>query len=371
MAEAKKTLERTRAEHDARWGAAVPAVRAGRRLGALVAGAKAYLGQYLNLQEEVEGEARVGMIFNPPLAEAVLDGLVAALDGQPPPRPEDIARDQLAGREMPLGYVFLAGADLRVRALGAGALLGLPEAVRRALCCYALAVPTDHVHGWEPLLWRAEPALTAHALWQYWQPFLAAGHRRPPGLYRVLGEPGLRAVAARLLLPVLGRRRAGDWRGLRELLAAALSLADRSDLLALVRQAAGREGAVPRERVHWLAAGFLLAPGEFAGPLAAYCGHSKEKILPLLDFVAPLLGPGGACADALSDRALAQLLRIIGPVFPPAAPEAGAEPDRISLRVSELFRAFQRRRGPEAEAARAWLRSIRVMRRCAAALGGP
>lgn len=368
MTDKKKTLAQTRAEHDAKWLGAVDEIRAGDRLGALVSGAKAYLGQYLNLQETVEPRQRVGQIFNPVLAEAVQEGLVAALTARRPPSPVAIARAQLATEDQPLGYVFLAGADLLARTGSGAALERLPTATRRALLCYALAVPTDHVHHWFPGLLDADPQLAAAALWAYWQPFIGAGERQLPGLQVLLAGDRHPALARRLILPVLEHHQAGDWRSLRDLLAEALCLAAGDRLLGLARREAARTARAPRERVHWLAAGFLLAPEEFGAALSEFCGQSKEKILPLLDFVAPASGPAGRLTGALPVAALARLLRIIGPVFPPAVPVAGPDTDRISVKVLELFEAFGRCRGPEAESAYAALRAVRVMRRCAAAL---
>ena len=67
----------------------------------------------------------------------------------------------------------------------------------------------------------------------------------------------------------------------------------------------------------WLATAFILDPEQYETTLLNYTGRSKEKIIPLVDFVYLILNDEEIRNLNMNSHALATLLRIIAPKVTP------------------------------------------------------
>jgi len=368
-AEPKKTLAQIRAENTERLGGDLSALRNGSIPGALEPFARAYLGLFLDLSTELSPEKRVAQLADPQLAAAVLDGFVSVVRTVAPPTPSEVGLSRLHGDDPVLGHIILAGMD---RLCDDGTLAGdrLPDAVLAVAVCLALDGQSEVEPRWLPQLMADRPQLVVEALWSYWRELIAAGLRYLPGMHVVFGKRPNHALVAPLALRLLDEWHSCDDRVLRELLFSAMAHSNRDRLLEIVERNLDQAGPRPvRRSMNWYATALLLAPQRYAETVTAVCGHNKERVLPLLDIASRAAAPHaeGGLDLQLSVTALARLLRIIGPVFPPQMDDEGPS-DRISQKVLRLFELFGAHHGAEAQRAKEWLRSVRVMNRCAQVL---
>jgi hypothetical protein len=286
-----------------------------------------------------------------------------------PPTPSEIGLARLRGEDPVLGYIILAGLDCLCGSNGRTTKV-LPEPVLAAAVCLALGGQSDVEPRWLPRLMEERPGLVAEALWAYWRELFADGLRYLPGMHVVFDRRPGNTLIGTLALRLLREWHHCDDRVLRELLFSAMSHCDRDRLLEIVDRNLNRaEPRSVRRSMNWYAIAFLLDPARYGDALTAVCGHSKERVLPLLDIASRAVAPRSESGLELQlpVDALARLLRIIGPVFPPQEDEEGPA-DRISQKVLRLFELFGAHRGEEAQRARRWLRTVRVMNRCAPVL---
>ena len=350
-------FNKIRQSTDAKLAGRVDALRAGEDVAALESFAKAYLGMFLEIDDDVAPPARVALLASEPYASAVLDGFVAVLDRTDIPTPADIGRALAADRLLAIGYVVLAGVERRASE-EPERVLELPDGVLGAALCFHFANAPTQPHPWVNTLIGRRPDLAAPALHAFWAEQLSTTVEHLPGLSRVLRDDGARAVLQANLLPLLR-----TWRGcrhhvLRSLLTAAMRHGDHEELLEAARSALDESDLELRKRADWMATAFLLAPEEFGPVLADYAGRSREKILRLLDFIVPALRAGEADLPAAW---LAQLLRLAAPIFRRNEPSTGGL-DAVSTQVLWLFERLGDDPSDAAVQAVAELRKVRVMR---------
>lgn len=356
-------LEETRRDTVTKLAGQVDALRAGQLMSVLGPLAKAYLGLYANTEDIDDPRDRIEALVGAALTRAVLDGFVAALRNGAFPAPADIGAGCVGGRREAAGYVLLAGMDLLTQN-GFEALHSLPAATRQAALCFYLADITPGADRWVDALVEHDPALAGEALRAFWVAIMDSGADYLPGFNRFIGPSEQAAVVARAVPPVLalwGTRHAAE---LKRLLHAALRHADHKRLMTTVARMVEDDttASVPAQ-VYWLGTAFLLAPERYGSALGAYVGRSKERALRLLDFVFGALGETGASRLRLSADALAQLLRLIGPKYPPQR-NLDVVLDDIDRKVVWLFETLGRCPGPETARALQRLRAVRVMRSC-------
>jgi hypothetical protein len=359
--EQARKFEQARHKAQQNFGGRLQALRAGRLPQALEPFAKAYLGLFLELEEALSPEQRVRQVAGEAVAEAVLEGLVAVAEAGTAPTPEQIGRDLACNALQPYGYVVLAGLARRTQTSGETALLQLPEAMLRAGLCYHYANTPNQPAGWVPYLVAQRPQLAAETFLAFWRPLLGVTDDNLPGLYHMLHQPEWTPLLQRVLLPLLVAWPRCKAPLLGDLLHAALRHVDSRALLSQARAVIAADGEPEvKKRIYWLCVAFLLSPAEFAQALADYAGRWREKTLPLLDFMVQALDEG-APGVRLEPRWLAHLLRIIAPTFRRNEPLTGGL-DATSSRVLGLFERLGRDASPEAVAAVAELRKVRVMR---------
>ena len=111
----------------------------------------------------------------------------------------------------------------------------------------------------------------------------------------------------------------------------------------------------------WLTTAFLLQPEQYGQVLMEYCGRSKEKILPLLDFTVMVLLTDDQQRLPLRAEDYAQLLRIIAAKFTPQRDRYGGLCDNTQ-KVMYLFYRLAMATDADAAAAIQHLGQVRVMK---------
>jgi len=245
--------------------------------------------------------------FDHDLLEAVIRGFRRLLERRDLPTLHDIVRLREEGKMSHFALPFLAGLTEDERE-GADPLERLDEeGLCRALGFYLLSgLPTtrhpipgifshkeDCRPGWYRQALRANPKAVAVAL--------VAVHRArvrtkdPPDqhLYDLVASEEY-AEVARLAVPEMFTPFPGNCAGeeqlsaLRQVLLAALKYMERAELLELVRKRLKRRGMDGAQRMQWLAAGALVAPGECLPKLVDYVsGGEEQRLLHLVDFLVP------------------------------------------------------------------------------------
>ncbi|MCG6976104.1 MAG: hypothetical protein LJE56_06775 [Acidiferrobacterales bacterium] len=363
----EQNFDQIRARNDASLMPEIEAVRSGTAVHALEQFARAYLGMYMNIDVDLSPVDRVATLANPELVDAVLEGFGAAATTVPLPDAAEIASARARGNEHPMNFIALAGMDLLAeRAMDEA--LALPEERLQSLLSFYFASTAELENRWYPQLVERRPETVAAALAIYWGILIDRGAAYLPGLLALLHEQRAAPIMATLSLTLLQRWKQCRLKLLVELLNVAFRYADEQDLRQLIEtMLADQDGVNVKKTLLWMAAAFFISPDEHEQQLTDYCQASKEKILPLLDFSYRLLQPGPGNPVKMNAHALAVLLRIIGPKFPPKVVDGEAD-DSFSLKVLWLFHRLGEQPADTARREIKWLRSARVMRRCEAVL---
>jgi hypothetical protein len=139
-----------------------------------------------------------------------------------------------------------------------------------------------------------------------------------PGLYQFIDHKEFDHLSTRLLLPVLESWLNVRKKVLSKILHTAIRSTEHTKLLTVCESAlANWNAAEPGRYILWLATAFLLAPDKFDMTLLEYTGRSKEKIIPLIDFVYLIFNDRDINNLQINNQALATLLRIIAPKVTP------------------------------------------------------
>lgn len=335
-------------------------LRRGESAGMLEPFAKAYLGMFLEIDEQLAPVERVRLLSGPPIADALLQGFVATLYRPDLPTPAEIGRALRDNRLHAIGYVVLAGID-HCCSGAADDVLALPaRALSSALCLHFANTPNRR-DRWAAQIIRERADIAADAFIELWREMLAESTDYLPGLGYMLTADFAAPVLSRVLPMLLRQWTTCNPAAQRRLLEAALCHLKPEDLLDQARAAlASNADMAVKKRVYWLATAFLLAPEEFAAVLADYAGRWREKTLPLLDFTAGVLSSSDRPLR-LSATALGQLVRIIAPTFRRNEHRNGGF-DAASAQVLWLFDLLAQDHSEEAIEAVRRLRKTRVLR---------
>jgi hypothetical protein len=341
----------------------IAAIRSGQSTHALEQFARAYLGLYMNIEITLTPRERLALMANRELRDAVLEGFANTVTSAPLPAVEEIAEARARGQEQPINFIGLAGANLLAEQ-SPESVLELPEDRLRSLLCFYFASTAEVESIWYQPVVQARPETVAAALASYWGILIDRGATYLPGLLSLLHEQSAVPVISSLSLTLLKRWKQCRVRLLVQLLDVAFRYADEHELRQLVEtMLADQDRVNVKKTLLWMAAAFLLTPEQHEQQLIAYCQSSKEKILPLLDFCYLVMQPGNGRALVINAHALAVLLRIIGPKFPPKV-IAGEPGDSISQKVLWMFQQLSACPAPDAMREIKWLRGARVMHRC-------
>ena len=302
-----------RAENDQRLSGSLNELSSAANQSVLEPFARAYLGMFYEIDNDLSCDERVELLANPEITRAVLEGFEATVLNFTLPTPAEIARKLVDGEEYGIGYVVLAGMD---RLSKQERLSELSMATLQSALCFNYSNHNSHNNNWlEQLLDNKKVAIPAFT--EFWQVLMENDVHLLPGMKKQLLEGKRKGFAEALSLHVLKNWQVCRTKLLKPLLQQALLHADHQQLLIIAREKIDQEKLFDEnQRVLWMACAFILAPDIFEQTLANYIGRLKQKVLPLLDFV---MDTFRIQEDkyVISASAIAQLLRIIAPIFPP------------------------------------------------------
>ena len=302
-----------RAENEQLLSEKLDEIATGENQSVLESFARAYLGMFYEIDNELTCDERVELLASTDIAGAVLNGFETTVLNTLLPTPDNIAATYVHGEELAQGYVVLAGMD---RLAKQDRLSELGNATLQSALCFSYSNHNSHQHTWlEQLLNDSDVAIPAFA--SFWQVLMAEDIHLLPGMKKLLLEDKRQGFAKDLSLSVLHNWQVCRTKLLKPLLQQALLHADHQQLLVIAREKIDQEKLVDEnQRVIWMATAFLLAPDIYEQVLANYIGRLKQKVLPLLDFVMDIFEAQKE-QRVISSSAIAQLLRIIAPIFPP------------------------------------------------------
>lgn len=351
--------EVTRLENDRTLLPKLDAIRRGEDIDALTRFAKAYLGMYLDIDNNIPPQERIAILANAQLADAIRCGFEAVLEHGVFPGEAEIADSMMDEQPSAIGYVLLAALDLFADS-PRFAINTLPASTIRSAICLHYTGKTELQDGWFNQILQTRQDELADALSAFWHRLIERDCDHLPGLYRIIHHREFDAVSQRVVLPVLRQLQHCRKAVLRDLLNAALGVCDHAELLQVCEGALSSwNRADPSRYILWLSSAFLLHPDGYEQTLAEYCSFSKEKILPLLDFSVLVLQGDHAHRLTLPASAYATLLRIIAAKFTPQHDRYGNLCDNTQ-KVMYLF--YRLAITPEAGATIRQLGQIRVMK---------
>lgn len=312
-----KEHEATRYQNDQNLLYKLEVIRTGQDIESLERFAKAYLGMYLDIDNNIPPQDRIYILANETLADAVQHGFKAILNQGQFPDEVSIADAMMNEQPIPIGYILLASLDLLADD-PRYAITKLPALTLRTAICFHYAAKTELQDKWFTQVLQQRPEDVAEALTVFWQHLITRDCDHLPGLYQIISHRQYDDISRRVVLPVLAKLQHCRKRILRDLLHAALRVTDHAELFRLCENALTYwNRADPSRYILWLATAFLLQPEKYDMLLTDYCGRSKEKILPLLDFVVMVLLTDDEQRLPLRADSYAQLLRIIAAKFTP------------------------------------------------------
>lgn len=288
------------------------------------------------------------------LFEAALAGLRGAPHRADLPDAASIARGgangDRRGGSHPLGLAVLAGLS---EALSGGNAPEDEDRLRSA-AAFSFILPANHSEPWFRRLLEARPRLVAEELTRAARPRLAEGAPRLAE-FSLAFDGAYSRVAALASIPLLRsfppRAPASGLPLLNELLWSALRHAPAGSLEEVITAKTANRSAIRVQRVCWLAAGLVLAPGRFLPPLEREIRGDDTRRRALLDFFSPPEDPD-FLVRPLQTGALSFLVCIFGTrAVPRTAFHEAHLPDEGAALAARLIRRLGEAAAPEADAA--------------------
>lgn len=351
----------TRQENDASLLSRVDAIRSGQDLEVLEPFAKAYLGLFYDIDNQLPAAERIDLLANPDLSAAIKQGMVGLMNQSRLPTPDTIARAMLKQETQTVGYAVLAGISLQADHQPES-VFDLPDAGLKSAICFHHAISTFHEDSWYESLLIKKPDLAAEALLSMWQVLLDAKQDFMPGLRPVLTEESLLPLFSRIAVPLLKTWRRCRNRELIQILSLAIRYVDSKILLEAARNIlSDTEQMNLRNQIYWHGTAFLLAPEEHGQDMINFMGQDKIKLLPLLDFVFPLLKDSPDQSFGLSAMGYAYLIRCLAQKFTPQIDFQDNLSD-VTVKVLWLFYQLACFSTAEGSEALKWLQRVRVLK---------
>ena len=216
------------------------------------------------------------------LIDAALEGLMGTVQRDDIPDVEGIIQTAIELKSYCISVSFLAG----MAELGRGKadqVQALTETkIKKALAFFYC----DNVGSTDPDWYQwcvgEKPEIVAEILEQCAEAAIQAGLKHIPGLSFLANRENHSLIAKSVSISLLKKFVPGYDRdlmpGLDLLLRAALRHADRAELLRLILEKTSLQCLNPLQRIHWLAAGALLAPEEYLDDLEQFCAANDDRI---------------------------------------------------------------------------------------------
>lgn len=310
-------FEVTRFENDEQLLSQLESIKTAQDIRVLIPFAKAYLGMYYVIDSKLAAKDKVKLLANTELAEAIFIGFVKSLKSNDLPSLKEIGHAAAHKKEFAEGYVVLAGLDI-IANESLKNTLGLNTDVIDKAIGFHFTNISAHKNIWFLYLLEEETDRIIFAISQYWQAMLNNNTAHLPGRNLVLGKEANIKIIENCILMLLQNWSPCKARILFQLLYLAFKYSKINDFLITCEQALKNDQDLnEKTRLYWILAAYLIAPEKYFAELSNYVGRAKLKTMYLLDFVIFIMKDKGVLKINISDKVIAQLLRMTAPVFPP------------------------------------------------------
>lgn len=281
--------------------------------------ATAYFGNFIDSEGDTPTERlRHYLGHDEDLVQAAFEGLRCSVERDDVPEVKDIIQLYTEDRTYYLRFPILAALDLLHRLSPDSVLELSDEKIRQALAFYLTDGMGDDPE-WYQHLRIVRPDLVAEVMTTYVTAALRANKQHITGLYALAygGCGTVARLASITLLEVFPVRSTNQQlNSLDELLIAALRYADRQALQKLFDEKLSRRSMNVAQRVRWLAAGLIIAPGKYLQSLKEFTQGKEQRVRNLAGFLA-YRHDEWSPLDDLPVSALGLLVRLIGSFFAP------------------------------------------------------
>ena len=274
---------------------------------------------YFRTDSTSKGPAAVEEVLqgNQHLTQAVLQGFRGAVERQDVPALEEILRIRAEGRMPYLAWPFLAGlAEIESTTPEAAARWD-DDRIRKALALYFSygASLSNNQPTWYQRLLLARSETVAEVQVKYAVSEFRIGRAFFSKLRELAHDKAHAQVAERASLPLLRafptRCKLDQLGALDYLLWAAIQYADDTALWELIERKLSRTSMNNAQHVHWLAAGFVVAPEVYQAPLSDFVQGHEKRVQQLAEFFCQI-GPPASWFDGLGIQDLARFIRLVG-----------------------------------------------------------
>ena len=278
--------------------------------------AQEYFGRFRNVELDGGPRAIATLLHGDrELADATLQALRGVIDRDNVPDADDILGLREKGRAHYLGWPFLAGLAEVERTAPEDPSEWDEERIRRAIAFYYCAPHANYQPPWYRRLIEARPEIVADVQVRFASSEFRSDRDHIYKLWELAHDPHHARVARHATLPLLRafpvHCRLTQIRALDHLLWAALQHGDRAAFEELIRRKLSRTSLNVAQRVHWLAAGAIVSPGEFRDPLRDFVWGRERRIRHLPAFFCPDDRLGFSLLD-LEMPLLELLIRLLG-----------------------------------------------------------
>ena len=279
----------TRFENDERLLADIKSIETAENTEVLVPFAKAYLGMFYVIDNELAEKEKVKLLANKTLADAIVKGFVNYIYNSKLPGIEEIGQKKAKQQEFPQGYVVLAAMDL-VSKKSDEAITELSDNIIESVIGFYFSNKNAHKNIWFDILFRTRKETVTKALCKYWVEMLKHKSSYLPAINYVLGENPDKSITQFCILPLLENWSYCKEKTLFKLLWSAIKYSTPADLLLVCEKVLDKDELLTEKtRLYWIATAYLISPEKYFSKLSSYVGRVKLKIMPLLDFITQVM----------------------------------------------------------------------------------
>lgn len=301
-------------------------IASGREFGPLVQIAKAYLGQFAELNLVPSPQERIRFWLGSELTEAALEGFVAALDRPDIPSVDQIAETHAENKYKYMELLLLCGTSALVMA--GRSLSNLSESTAAAALAAWWEWPSSDSKGisdetrnkLEECVLSSDAA-TEEFLTSIVAPGLRAGHPHVPGLHRISREARFRSVIGRLSIGWLTDYPLANSQVQLTLVCIAIEHATRDDLRRIIRERLSDFDKLGTDIARiWISAAFIADFEESKEQCTELFGADKNYIWTVAELLEGLREEDdeNIRANAIEVEQREFLVRIFGGAWPTA-----------------------------------------------------
>ena len=283
--------------------------------------ASAYYGYFIESRGDNPLE-RLSCFFDNDigLVQSTLNGLQRFIHREDIPDVTEILQAHMENKYLVHSHPYRAGMDELARS-GKQTLLELSEEkIAKALAFYFVDRTEETV--WYIAILEERPEFVARVYTVYGTMALRAGKTQITGSYQLAFGDNHEQMARLAVLPLLEsfrtRSTSEQLAPLYDLLAAALQHADRNRLKQLTEKKLSLKSMDAAQRTLWLAAGFILAPEQFAQQLTEFVSGKEARMNYLSGFLS-YRSDQWQPVDKLSLRGVSSLIGLLGTCYAPVS----------------------------------------------------